>query len=103
MKWWLVLPLSLDAGAVRLVSRPERCSGQFVALLGDKLGDAQEAKASRAPRVTGRGRRSGLGRREEGRAWRAANVSAPVAPQDAPRAPSQEGTLSPGPLPGGIN
>lgn len=68
MKLWLVLPLSLDAGAARLVSRPERCSGQFVALLGDKLSDAQEARASHPPRVTGRDRRSGLGRREEGRA-----------------------------------
>lgn len=42
----------------------------------------------------------GLGRRKEARAWSAANVSAWVE-QDAPRAQSQEGTPSPGPLPGG--
>lgn len=46
------------------------------------------------------GRGWGLGRREEARAWSAANVSALVA-QDAPRAWSQEGTPSPGPLPEG--
>lgn len=102
MKWWLLLSFTLDAGVVRLLARPERCSGPVSGLAWSKLGDAQEGRGSRAPRVTGGGRSWGLGRREEGRAWSAANVSAWVA-QDAPRAPSQKGTPSPGPLPGGIN
>lgn len=52
MKWWL-FSFTLDLGIERLVAWPEQ-RGQFLALLGDKLGDAQEGRGSRAQRV-GRG------------------------------------------------
>lgn len=67
MKGWLWLPVTLDAGVGRLVARPERRRGQFLASLGDKLGDAQEGRGRelREPRAgVGGGVREG-GRRAE--------------------------------------
>lgn len=79
----------IDVGVIGIVCP---VPGQFLALLGDKLGYAQEGRGSQAPGVKGRGLGvGGLGRREEARDWSAADLSDRVA-QNASGAPSQKET-----------